>query len=144
MFDLRDDGTIGIDFETTNEQGEVVSQTVVVKAPPSFGAYKRLRAEVESINKRYGELAEQLRNDPAVSVQQMQSQLQAALEDSAIEWWRFVLVGDETFKGLGPDTPPDSETWPVYLAANESIVAALTHWKSTPLARGGKLEAKTQ
>lgn len=144
MFDLRDDGSIGIDFSIPPEgDGEATTKTIVVQSPPTFGAYKRLRAEVDSINKRFSDLSTSLREDDAVSVAQMQSQLQSAIEDGALEWWAFVMKGDESFKGLGSDVPPDVESWPVYLTSNESVTAALGHWKSVPLARSGKLQPKT-
>jgi hypothetical protein len=144
MFDLRDDGTIGIDFEITPEnEGDPTTRTIVVKAPPSFGAYKRLRAHVEHLNTEYGELARRLREDEAVTVAAMQTQLQSALEDGVVQWWTLVMVGDDSFKGLAEEAPPESDDWPMYLTSNDSITTALAHWKSVPLGRGGKLVPKS-
>lgn len=144
MFDLRDDGTIGIDFEITPEtEGDPTTRTVVVKAPPTFGAYKRIRAEVDAINARRDEIAKAATSTEGVTVAQMQAQVNAATEDGVAAWWKFVMIGDESFKGLADSPPPDVDEWPVYLVSNESIPAALSHWKSVPLAHGGKLVPKT-
>lgn len=140
MFDLRDDGSIAIDFETPGEgDTEATTTQIVVKAPPTFGAYKRIRAVVDDINKRRADQAKTLREDDAVTAVEMTAQLNSYTEDGALEWWKFVMIGDETFKGLASVTPPDQDSWPIYLVTNDSITQALVHWKSVPLARGGKL-----
>jgi hypothetical protein len=152
MFDLRDDGSIAIDFEIppTDESGEPTTKQIVVKAPPTFGAYKRLRAQVETVNQPYQQLTAQIAAEqaeakaagvanPSTAVTVTVGQLNAATEDGAVAWWNFVMNGDDSFKGLAQEPPPaDQDAWPVYLATAQSLTDAMTHWKSVPLVRGGK------
>lgn len=134
MFDLLQDGSIAIDF--TPPDSEPVR--VVVKQPPTFGDYILCREKIEEVNRERQDLNKRLRDDPDVTVGDMQNQLTAFVEDSAIRWWEWVMVGDDNTKGLADPKPPeDTRQWPTYLASNDAVTQALTHWKQVPLAHGG-------
>jgi hypothetical protein len=140
MFTLDDDtGDITIDFTIEHEGAEPETLKVVVSPPPTFGAYKRIRAEVAKINKDRDELSKQLREDDSVGVAEMNSRLNEQAEDGLLGWWRLVMIGDDSYKGRATPAPPDDlDTWPVYLVSNDSLAEALSHWKTVPLARGSK------
>ncbi len=144
MFTLDDDtGAITIDFTKTDPENptaepEVVK--VVVDPPPSMGAYKRLRAEIVTINRGRDELTTQLREDEKVGVNEMTSLINEYTEDHLLGWWILVLLGDDTYRSQvsGARPPEDTDTWPLYLVANESMQQALAHWKTVPLAHGAQ------
>lgn len=134
-FTLNDtSGDITIDFPA--QEGEELK--VTVSPPKTFGAYKRIRAEVDALNKRREELLTTLREDDKVSASEMNAQVNGFVEQAILEWWRFVMVGDDSYAGRGSAAPPeDLDSYPLYLATNESVQEALAHWKTVPLVRGG-------
>lgn len=140
MFTLDDDtGDITIDFTVEHEGAEPETVKVVVAPPSTFGAYKRLRAEVARINKERDALSAQLRDDDTVGIGEMNTRLTDHSEDGLLAWWKLVMVGDGSYAGRATPAPPDDvETWPAYLASNEALSEALTHWKTVPLVRGSK------
>lgn len=156
MFDLLANGQIGIDF--TMDDGTI--RHVTVNPPPTVGAYKRLKRKEAEIDQASREWAAGLDKEPEDkpagkddatddsdgSVMTAVEKRAAILErnsTSAIEWWLFALIGDDTWKGLAPDVPTDTDQWPIYMGTAESIGWAEMHWRSVPLARGGKLELGT-
>lgn len=140
MFTLDDDtGDITIDFTVQHEDADPETVQVVVSPPPTFGAYKRIRGEVTKINKGRDELATRLREDDSVGLAEMNSELNDYLEDGLLGWWKFVMAGDDSYRGQASTAAPeDTDTWPLYLVTNEALQTALSHWKTVPLARGSK------
>lgn len=143
MFTLDDDtGEITIDFTRDSDgaaEPEVVK--VVVAPPKSFGAFKRIRGEIERINRGRDELYKTLLEDQKIGPNELTSRTNAYIEDHLLEWWRFVMIGDDSYRGqvVGDVKPPDSfDAWPLYLITNEALNLALTHWKTVPLARGAQ------
>jgi len=149
MLDLRDDGTIGIDFED--------GQPTVVLARPKFGAYKRLRSELERV--RVGIIAfqqglvdeavkdlgdEKTAADlPAATLAEINEKAREHSDESTAGWWHLVLVGDDTFKTIVQSgSVPPLDDWPPYLIYGQAIIPrVIEHWRRVPLAVGGKLEA---
>lgn len=142
MFTLDDTtGAITIDFSIPSENPDVEDEIVkvVIEPPPTFGAYKRLRLEIERINRGRDELQKQLIEDDSVGGNEMTSRINGFTEDSILGWWRFVMVGDDTYRGQATSPPPESfDAWPLYLISNDSMQQALAHWKTVPLARGAR------
>lgn len=144
MFDLLANGQIAIDFQPA--EGDSVR--VIVNPPPTVGALKRLRRKANEIDEAAFAYAAELdaplsdedveAGKVALTPQQKRALVQVRNDETAIEWWKFTLLGDESWKGLGPGTPEDTEEWPVYMATVESMVYAQQHWRTTPLARGGQ------
>ena len=66
-------------------------------------------------------------------------------EDSLLEVWRLMLVGNETFPSLALDPIPSLNTdeWPIELLSADTYNAALTHFVSVPLASGPTSEPTT-
>lgn len=139
MFDLLPNGQIAIDFEPA-EGGPI---RVIVNPPPTVGALKRLRRKANEIDEEAFAYADQLDEQPDLSAQKKRSLIQAKNDETATSWWLFTLIGDDTWKGLAPDVPQDPDEWPVYMATVDSMAIAQGHWRTTPLARGGKLVAET-
>lgn len=149
MFDLLPDGTIAIDFAPS--EGPPVR--VVVQAPPTVGALKRLRKKANEIDAEAFAYAEGLDADlteeqiesgqQPLTPQERRRLVQERNDESAILWWTFVMIGDDTWKGLAPDAPSDTDDWPAYMATIEAMMLAQQHWRTTPLARGGKLVQAT-
>jgi hypothetical protein len=149
MFDLLANGQIAIDM--TDAEGSPVR--VLVNPPPTVGALKRLRRKAEEIDAEALAYAEELdrplteeeiaEGKEPLSPQKKRQLVQARNDETAIAWWTFTLLGDESWKGLAPDVPAESDEWPVYMATIESMAYAQGHWRTTPLARGGKLVAET-
>src|SRR5690348_11518214 len=106
MLDLRDDGTIGIDFED--------GQPAVVLARPKFGAYKRLRADAQKLIDALNAFLLELRTqDPPTDIAEVNAQYAAKSEESTVAWWNLILVGDESFKSLVESgTVPPVDDWP--------------------------------
>lgn len=133
VLDLRDDGTIGIDFED--------GQTTVVLARPKFGAYKRVRAEAARISAASAAFIEQIdKQDPPLEMADRNAQVQEHSDDLCVGWWSLILVGDDTFKPLVSEgtVPSDPDDWPAYLIYGTNIIAqVLAHWRNVPLASGG-------
>lgn len=145
MFTLDDDsGAITIDFTKTDPEhpaAEPEVVRVVVDPPPSMGAYKRLRAEIEKINRGRDELSRELIAEEDVGPNEMTSRINAYTEDHLLDLWKLVIVGNDSYRGqvAGDARPPeDVNDWPLYLIANESMQQALAHWKTVPLARGAR------
>lgn len=144
MFDLLSNGQIAIDFQPP--EGDSVR--VIVNPPPTVGALKRLRAKANEIDEKAFAYAASLDaplsdEDVAAGKEPLSPQKKRALvqvrnDETAIEWWKFTLIGDESWKGLGPGTPDDADEWPVYMATVESMSIAQQHWRTAPLARGGQ------
>lgn len=136
MLDLRDDGTIGIDFED--------GQPTVVLARPKFGSYKRLRADaqkrVDALNAYLLALRTQ---DPPTDVATVNEQYAQRSEEDTVAWWQLVLNGDESFKSLVESgTVPPVDDWPSYLIYGTNVLGeVLAHWRHVPLGRSGQLEA---
>src|SRR5262245_44284867 len=112
MLDMNDDGTIGIDFDT---DGGV--KRVTLKRP-KFGAYRRLKAEANSIVREAAKARQDLiartTADEDISPEEADA-IVAENEDRVIDWWRLVLHGDDTFKALTADAVPEIDDWPPYL-----------------------------
>lgn len=140
MFTLdTDTGDITIDFTVLHDDAEPETVSVVVAPPRTFGAYKRIRSEIGKINKAREELATQLREDDNVGVAEMNDRLLEFTEDGLLAWWKLVMAGDDSYRGQATSAPPeDTDSWPLYLATNEALQAALSHWKTVPLVRGSK------
>lgn len=127
MIDLRDDGTITIEFpEPTGK---------VTVRQPTWGGYKRLRAEHERLAeeareeiaalpklepmpdaKDESEEATATRERITPSYVRRVSEVQEIASTMLAKMWRLILIGDEGFKGLATPTPPDDpDEWPVEL-----------------------------
>lgn len=119
---FNDDGSTTIDF----------AESVVRIKPPTFGALKRLRAErVRLARQAEAEIAEWDAAHPApeatddeevdpLAVQRHTEDRSLAAEEAnlngTIGWWKLLLVGDDTFKGLAEDpVPEDPDEWPAAL-----------------------------
>lgn len=149
MFDLLPDGTIAIDMTTA--EGEPIR--VVVNPPPTVGALKRLRVKSNELDAEARakaaaldtppEPAEGEDPPPVLTGPERRLAVTEINDANVIDWWKFVLLGDDTWKGLAPDCPPDPDCWPTYMTQIDTIVTAQGHWRQTPLARGGKLVAET-
>lgn len=150
MFDLLPDGKIAIDFQPAD--GPPVR--VVVNPPPTVGAVKRLRRkanEIDDAARAYAlsldeeppEPAEGEEPAPTLTAAEKRNLVIERNDDTVLAWWTFTLLGDDTWKGLAPDVPADTDEWPVYMATVDSLTLAQQHWRQTPLARGGKLVAET-
>lgn len=145
MFDLLADGKIAIDF--TNPDGS--PRKVTVNPPPTFGALKRLKAKAAEIDEDAAAFAKDLDDrakaaedagtpDPELTPTKRRALATEKNDQTAVEWWKFTLFGDDTWKGLGPDAPENEDDWPIYMATVESLLHAQRHWRETPLARGGQ------
>lgn len=142
MFDLREDGTIHIDFG---------GDAPVSVRRPKVGALKRVRSEMARIaDKTTDYLAglepsvladlEETEDTDRLTKAQYARKAEERYEADTLEWWTFVLSGDESFAGLAEGTvPADLDEWPVELTNPVSAGWAIAHWKSVPLARGGTL-----
>lgn len=99
----------------------------VTVRPPRFGAMKRLRAERARLA-RAGETqiaawdAEHPTGDddePEVRARRATDRLlavEAINLDAAAEWWKLVLLGDDSFAGLADGkVPADTDDWPASL-----------------------------
>ncbi len=136
MIDFLDDGSLQIDF------GEGVPTTI---QPPKFGAMKRLRAERDKLAINGAKMIAALGGEPeppeipepvegeelpeqsdderrmaAIDLATRQREYNRAVEEInlnvSVQWWRLVLIGDETFKGLASPAPPDDpDEWPAGL-----------------------------
>lgn len=117
-------GAIEIDGWGTNDD------LVVILRPPKYGALKRLRAERERLNEAaYARMAELPEipaagetegvDDPGTRARLARERVAAVAEinlDAAVSFWRFVMFGDDTFKGLAEPAPPDDvDEWPAAL-----------------------------
>jgi hypothetical protein len=136
MLDLRDDGTIGIDFED--------GSPTVVLARPKFGAYKRLRAGVQKMrDDLVASLTELRAQEPPLEAADLNAQAQDYSDGLTLAWWDLVLLGDESFKSLveSGTVPPSHDDWPAYLVYGTEVISKMVeHWRNIPLARGGRLE----
>lgn len=151
----EDTGEITIEFDP---------RTTVVVSPPKYGQLKRLRAEREALYRDANEklealakvpdplefngtegytpdqVAEMVKDDAERRALLGRERLEAFAEinEQGLErWWRFVIVGDDSFKGLGNQAvPKDVDDWPAELLtdARESVVVPgiidrmFNHW----------------
>lgn len=145
MLDLRDDGTIGIDFEDDGP--------TVVLGRPKFGAYKRLRAEMEKLRveilafqqslideAKAGDAAKELTDEQVAEINEKARDNSDTL---TVAWWKLVLIGDDTFKSLvtSGTVPPSEDDWPAYLVYGASVITTLVeHWRRVPLVASGTSE----
>lgn len=144
MMTPRPDGSITLDFAVERDEGQVEQVQVRVKPIPRVGTLKRISAERAAIAAKSDEYAAGLREDAETSVAQLTMLLNDRYENDALDFWHFVLVGDESFAGLGEPAPPeDRGQWPPYLMSVNSIAEALAHWKSVPLDRGVMQQARS-
>lgn len=145
MFDLLPGGEIAIDFSPSTGD----PARIIVRPPPTFGALKRLKAKAAEIDADAADYARDLDTraaeaddkgepDPELTPEKRRALAVAKNDETAIEWWKFTLFGDESWKGLAPDAPADPDEWPIYMATVESMLYAQRHWRETPLARGGQ------
>lgn len=146
MLDLRDDGTIGIDFED--------GAAPVVLARPKFGAYKRLRAELDRVRVEIPAFQSKLvdaavaeagegatiADIPKEKIAEINEQSRDHSDEVTAAWWKLILIGDDSFKNLVIEgtVPPSPEDWPAYLIYGAAVIPQMVeHWRKIPLARGG-------
>lgn len=149
------DGSITIDFPDLGP---------IRVAPPKYGAFKRIRHErARFAEKMQAAMAAKPTLDPipddadqspeaAAERQRLtpiyQDRLlenQDLVADTLAAVWRFILIGDDTFKGLAdPQPPTDADEWPAELLIDAGefeqidgqatrmntplLDAVLTHW----------------
>jgi hypothetical protein len=149
MITTNEDGTVTIGFPAT-ENG--TGKSVELKAP-RWGAYKRLRFEVQRLmndrnvkaaeidartfpdTKEDGtawEAADLLRRNQAAGME-----LDDWTEQRLVAWWSLVFDGDDSFASLklNPDVPtPAVDDWLPEMIAGEGVIAQiLNHWRQRPL-----------
>lgn len=130
MLDLREDGTIGLDFG----DGQVVTFR-----PPKVGGYRRLRKELFDVDSRRAVYEATLPEDmPDLERRNLSTEFH---EQGLLDWWKLILMGDDTFKSLvtadSPPAPPDVDDWPMILATNGAATQTIGHWAAAPLRSGG-------
>ena len=139
MFDRRDDGTIVIDFP--GDGGKVTLPQM------KAGWVEDLDVQRDDLAAELEDLTEQVRAKPTAEQKAAGEagtisrdglrKLKAKQREVYRAWWQQVA------KLTGVEFPP-AEDWPPYLTSNgNAIRVAIEWWQNFPLARGGKLEAKT-
>lgn len=127
MLDLRDDGTIGIDFG---------SKTVVLHRP-TLGIVEQLDFKREAIRTGIPALAAEIgARDPKPTPEETTIELRRKSKDLCIEWW-------ETAAKLFEVEFPPVDEWPSYLVFGKAVLGTvIDHWNEVPLARSGQLVAR--
>lgn len=114
---------------------EFPNNLLVTLRPPTYGGFKRVRRERERLNEaahaqvaalpEIPEAGETEGVDDAPTRARLGRERVVALEEinlaAAEQFWRFVLCGDDTFKGLADPLPPvgppgaEFDDWPADL-----------------------------
>jgi hypothetical protein len=128
MIDLRDDGTIGIDFD--NGAGPVVLPR------PKLGLVERQNFARLDIRTAIQALATEIDGRETKPDDAGVAEIRAASRKMVVDWWQA------TFEGLDVTSkvPADPDDWPAWLVYGPGVIETVTnHWVEVPLARGGTL-----
>lgn len=119
MIRFNDDGSSDIDFPNG----------VVHVRPPTFGGLKRLRSERVRLARRAQDRLTEWESahpipvgegdeepDPTEVARRAEDRIIEAEEanlDATEQWWRLLLIGDDSFKALADGSVPDDvDEWP--------------------------------
>lgn len=143
MLDLRDDGTIAIDFDGEHPRQvifprpiKMVVEEADIKRWEILASAGKLAEEVQARAKAIAESTDE--DGPSLpSAQELARESRKHGADQAAEWWELVA------HLLNVELPPQGE-WPSYMTYGRGVIdSVIEFWNTVPLARGGKLVQTT-